>query len=321
MEEALIEKPVPDVVGLANFEIASKAVIEYLHNHVGVGMWMTTRVADSHQVLLAGEAKIYGLEPGVALPWADTICHRMTNNSGPNIALNLAEVPEYAESPLLQYAEVGSYVGVPINTGGGELFGTLCALDPQPQQKNIDAKLPLLKLLAQLLGAVATLEIDGIQHSRHIEALKIAAFTDKLTGLANRAGWEQHLDHVRTALAQLGSPLCILIVDLDGLKQVNDNHGHADGDALLKTAANLLSDNVRVGDIVARIGGDEFAVAALECTKAMADELEQRIIDALQQANIPASVGLAWHRPHQTLSDTIDAADKAMYAVKRQRQG
>ncbi len=312
--------PLPDVQGLSNFEAASAAVIEYLHSHIDVGMWMATRVADGQQILLSGKAEAYGLEPGSALPWADTICERMTAKKGPNIALNVAEVPEYAESPLLKFAQIGTYVGVPIHTGNDELFGTLCALSPDVQTNNIDAQLPLLKLLAQMLGAIATQEMDALQHSHHIKALQTAALTDALTDIANRHGWNQHLKHVQTSIAQLGSPVSIFIIDVDDMKQVNDTMGHTAGDELLKNAATVLTEHVRDGDLVARIGGDEFAIAALECGIDEMQQLQQRLTEALVAEDINASVGAACHKHQQQLTDTISAADAAMYRMKRSRQ-
>ena len=92
----------PDIAGLATFNEASQAVIGYLREHVDVGMWMATRVADNHQTLLTGKAEFYGLEPGMSLQWNETVCSRMVAGDGPNIALDVSQVPEYAESPLLQ---------------------------------------------------------------------------------------------------------------------------------------------------------------------------------------------------------------------------
>lgn len=310
----------PDLRGLSNFEAAGAAVIKYLDSHIDVGSWMATRVTDGHQILLNGKADLYGLKPGSTLPWADTICERMTARKGPNIALNVVDVPEYAESPLLKFAQIGAYVGVPINTGRGQLFGTLCALNPEPQSQNIDAQLPLLKLLAQLLGAIATQEMDALQHSHHIMALKTVAFTDALTKIANRHGWNQHLEKVQTSIAQLGSPVSIFIIDLDGMKKVNDTHGHPVGDELLVNTAAVIDEHIRDGDLLARIGGDEFAVAAMECGVDDAKQLEQRLVEALHAANINASVGAACHKPHHQLADTIKAADAAMYKTKRARR-
>lgn len=308
------------LAGLASFEAASSAVIDYLRDHVDVGSWMATRVNGPNQFVLSGESENYGLKPGASLPWADTFCHRMVEGKGPNIATNVANVPVYAESPLMQYAPVGSYVGVPINTGSGELFGTLCALNPEPQQHNVDSQLPLIGVLAQLLGSIATLEISALRHSEHIETLTTAAFSDALTGVANRNGWEQHLLQVQSTVSSLGSPVGIFIVDLDEMKLVNDTHGHAQGDELLKQTATILRATVRNSDLVARIGGDEFAIATLECTEQRAQQLEQELNESLKQQGIRASIGYAWHQPWREVADTVKAADSAMYAAKNTRQ-
>ena len=119
-----------------------------------------------------------------------------------------------------------------------------------------------------------------------------------------------------------------MLIDLDGFKAVNDSHGHATGDALLKAVARQLVSRVRASDIVARLGGDEFAVLLwnIDETRAVAKALE--LEEAIAAASggeggiaVGGSAGTVTLDGEKTPGQIVDAADKAMYARKRERRG
>jgi diguanylate cyclase (GGDEF)-like protein/PAS domain S-box-containing protein len=150
---------------------------------------------------------------------------------------------------------------------------------------------------------------------------------DELTDLYNRRGLDLLGGSAVNRAARTGSPLCVLFMDLDGLKTINDGFGHAAGDAALVTAATSLRDTVRQTDVVGRIGGDEFAAVLVGVSEAEADGLAARV-RAATQAHAPAthplsvSIGIAPLRPGEldTLDALIDAADRAMYDGRRRRR-
>ena len=151
------------------------------------------------------------------------------------------------------------------------------------------------------------------------------AETDPLTALPNRRAFEGQL---RSALGrrEADRSLALLIVDLDGFKEINDRFGHVAGDAVLCEVGARLRAAVRAGDMVARWGGDEFVVL---CREVCHDAVEQiacklaRLVDVPvraggEEARVRASVGWAVASPGQTPADLIAAADAVMYAVKTQ---
>ena len=153
------------------------------------------------------------------------------------------------------------------------------------------------------------------------------AHYDPLTGLANRAHFRDRLTHTHVRAKRTGEPFAVMFVDLDEFKPVNDQHGHAAGDALLVEVSRRLERTVREYDTVARLGGDEFAV--ILDNLADADEvtaIAQRILGALSQphrirdfnARVTASIGIAFYPDGgHTAADLLKAADRAMYAAKR----
>jgi diguanylate cyclase (GGDEF)-like protein len=145
----------------------------------------------------------------------------------------------------------------------------------------------------------------------------------------NRRGFERELARASSYLQRYGGSAALVYLDLDGFKPVNDRHGHAAGDAVLKAVAAALLIAVRASDMVARIGGDEFAVLlwnlspAAATTKALA--LERAITAATVtwdggSLSVGASAGVAALGPDQDLGGLVARADAAMYARKRERK-
>jgi diguanylate cyclase (GGDEF)-like protein len=147
--------------------------------------------------------------------------------------------------------------------------------------------------------------------------LKRAALTDPLTSLANRRGLEELVGERRGR-----RPLTVLAIDVDGLKAVNDRDGHAAGDALLVTVADALAAVLRSGEVVARVGGDEFVCVLFDSVQDVGAQVAKRLLNALDVARVDgdaprASIGVAYAAPGVPLPDTIRRADAAMYAAKQ----
>jgi diguanylate cyclase (GGDEF)-like protein len=176
-------------------------------------------------------------------------------------------------------------------------------------------------MFAAVLGSTALM--GGWQARNHDtvrEELARMSRTDPLTGCLNRRGFEERAQEaVRAAVARGGS-LTVVLVDLDGFKQVNDTGGHAAGDAVLRETASRLGAAARSGDLVGRLGGDEFAVLLHRVDEdgaaAAAHRLEASLDDVTR-----ASVGLAVLPKHGTELDAlIGWADRRLYDVKVRRR-
>jgi len=162
------------------------------------------------------------------------------------------------------------------------------------------------------------------------EEVRQLSVTDELTGLTNRRGFNLLAQSALRAAHRKGRTCVMAYLDIDGLKQVNDAHGHEVGDALIVDAAGVLSATVRQSDILARLGGDEFCVL---CTEPEGDStgLKERILDGFRRFNathdrpynVEASVGLVdrWPADSGTLDDLLASADELMYQEKKAKPG
>lgn len=303
-----------------DFEAASRATLAYLHQRLGFDLWMMTRVEGSDCLVLQAENHGYDVEEGTVFRWGDSFCSQMILGHGPRVVPHAQNIPLFAASPIAQQIQIGAYISVPLASTDGSLFGTLCAIDPSPQDESIRDELPLIEFLTRLLGTVLFADLKAAKQARLLERSQQAARTDVLTGLLNRHGWEQSVAIEEARAKRYGSPTCVLIVDLDGLKQVNDTKGHVHGDALIRSASNSIRSVLRENDIVARIGGDEFAILGIECDAEGCEAIFKNVTNALLSNGISASVGKALRDHRLGLFEAIAAADRAMYVAKAKRR-
>ena len=187
-----------------------------------------------------------------------------------------------------------------------------------------------------IAGAVMRLELHIVPSPRHAE-LKAAveehrrladdatrrASQDELTGLARRWRFDEELEREVAQSERDGAPAALLLIDVDGLKQINDTLGHQAGDRVLQHVGEAIRRQTRLADTAARIGGDEFAIILRDAGPADAEAAAARIIAAVAE---PAAAGA----PHTSVSagsapiggdlaaaDIMHGADLALYAAKR----
>jgi two-component system cell cycle response regulator len=159
-----------------------------------------------------------------------------------------------------------------------------------------------------------------------LEALRRLATRDELTGLLNRREFDRIMSEEEERARRFGHPLSLVVVDLDRFKSVNDLHGHAAGDAVLREAAARIADSIRTVDRAARIGGEEFALILVQTDGKSAFEVARRAIASVAKSPVKAgeltlavtaSAGVATlPSDAQTAGELFGAADRALYAAK-----
>lgn len=181
-----------------------------------------------------------------------------------------------------------------------------------------------------LLAHIAHLRARIAFHTRELREAKRRAEeearNDALTGMPNRRHFLEVASHDIAQAERLGLPLALLVVDIDFFKAVNDRHGHLAGDEVLRRVARILKQGVRTGDLAARFGGEEFAVACPGCTTEEALALAERLRAAVEAAplrfqqaalRLTVSIGLAVRRPGESLDRLLQNADSALYEAKQ----
>jgi diguanylate cyclase (GGDEF)-like protein len=186
-----------------------------------------------------------------------------------------------------------------------------------------------LLLAASLAAAAATVAFAAARRvkrqTRTIEAVQRTAATDPLTGILNRRGFDEAVERELARARRYGRPLALAYLDVRGLKAVNDTDGHLVGDELIKQVAGLLRDSARAGDLVGRLGGDEFGLVLAEQSADSA-----AIVQARLRAQLPArraaigtdqpwdlTIGTAAYPDDgESLPTLLSVADRRLYAQR-----
>ncbi|MDJ0978859.1 MAG: GGDEF domain-containing protein [Erythrobacter sp.] len=176
---------------------------------------------------------------------------------------------------------------------------------------------------------------DQISRERQLEDSRMAAIrearrareladTDPLTGLANRRRVMAELDRLIIEARQERKPLVLIVFDIDRFKQVNDTHGHLEGDKVLRRVAQISQDHVRDLDLVGRVGGEEFVWVVPQVSQFQAEPMAQRLREAVENGSgvgavphVTISVGLAELQDGDTSLTLFSRADNALYAAKK----
>jgi diguanylate cyclase (GGDEF)-like protein len=244
---------------------------------------------------------------------AHTILHQ---DKSPLLVPDARSDPRFSDHPsVLHRPQVRLYAGAPVAAPDGAIVGTLCLTDAHPRSLD-DGEVDALRDLADMIEreiAVAQLAVD-----------------DGLTGLANRRGFMMMANQALAFCERQGVRALIVLADVDGLHSVNQIHGRASGDLLLRNAATAVADAYRASDVVGRVGGDEFA-AVLTSYQGEEAWATKRLATGVQACNdqmpdnpfaLSMAVGCAQFDPDypELLEALVDRATSAMEADKEYRR-
>ncbi|WP_208587650.1 sensor domain-containing diguanylate cyclase [Gracilibacillus suaedae] len=222
----------------------------------------------------------------------------------PLIINDTGKHPVTKDLAITAQANVGAYMGVPVFYKDGKMFGTLCVVGTEAGSFTERDK-EILEKFSHLFSYVLELE-------------KLATI-DSLTNLYNRHYLYENFLHIKNKKA-------IMLLDLDNFKEVNDAYGHDVGDLVLKEAASRVNQQIGNNDILARIGGDEFAIVITEENKKLLEAIANDIIHALSEwsnypvaVSISASIGICMIDEDNATNVhlALKEADTAMYDAKR----
>jgi diguanylate cyclase (GGDEF)-like protein len=249
----------------------------------------------------------------------------------------------FADSPMaIDGTQICFYAGAALVNSDGGALGTLCVIHQVPRELTKDQENALWALSRQVVAQVElrnvveelesnTAQLRNYQgqleeYQQRLERtnarLRTLSVTDDLTGLNNRFAFEEELHNEFQLARQYDSPLSLLFLDADHFKFYNDEFGHPAGDAALRTIARYLKENMRTGDFVARIGGDEFVIILPGTSRERACVLAERCRKALESATWPerpitVSIGISSLDGRIIDTNTlISEADQALYHSK-----
>ncbi len=215
-----------------------------------------------------------------------------------------------------------SYVAVPI-VAGGDVLGVLCLTDKAGDGVYTEQDLSDVSVL---LAPVA-LALGRERAERQARLFAQAALVDPASRLFNRPHLEKRLEEELERASRQGTPVSLLMIDIDEFKLINDTYGHVAGDVVIRGVADVLKRSIRLFDICGRYGGEEFAIvmpgSTLSSAWTTAERIRRRIEAykpddrAYSHIRVTASIGVSQAANGSTARETIEMADKALYSAKR----
>ncbi|MCK7593689.1 sensor domain-containing diguanylate cyclase [Pseudomarimonas salicorniae] len=307
----------PTVAPFSTLEQTVEAVAELISPAAPMGLWMVTKVEGEQWIPLAIRDRRYGFARGATFAWRSTPCVHMVSGEGPCVSGDVSAEPVYAGCALQQHFGFGAYLGYPIHDGRGELFGTVCGFHPEALDLDESALLPRLAAAAQVITTYLAHEELIEDTRRRAERAELESRTDPMTGVLNRRGWELAMEQEQARIARTGSSAAVVLVDLDGLKRLNDSEGHDAGDAVIRRLARVLSTQIRARDVVGRLGGDEFAMLLGGIEHNVAAQVVERIRAALSSARVESTLTWSWAGVLGSLEEALAEADALLIEHKK----
>ena len=267
-------------------------------------------------------AAAYGCE-SAPVAREDSMCSTSILSRDVSYTPDASADTRWADNPFVNGVldELKFYAAAPLILGGGEVIGTVCAFSCEAVE--------LTRTQIERLRDLADLAVELLELREATDRLAHAALRDPLTGLPNRALFCESLDLALARHERGESATAVLFLDLDGFKGVNDEHGHAAGDQLLNAVAERLLATMRGADLVARFGGDEFAVLCESPAprRSRPDAVVTRLRRAFERPfrvgdrdrTIGLSIGVA-NADGSPAAQLLVRADVAMYADKCARR-
>ena len=294
--------------------------LDFLSEQFGYQLSVIFLYDEQGRLAVAGERGPYGekgVEVGWVIPAGQGIVNWVAQNKKCALVDDVREDPRYYEA----FFGTRSEIAVPIMFSE-ELYGVLNVESRVPGYFDEDDR--------RLLEVIANHLAIALSNLASKESLREQAIRDPLTGLYNRHYFNSIIEAEFSRSNRYNRPLTLMMIDLDGFRDVNNRLGHLKGDEILQQVARVLEESVRSADHVIRYGGDEFLVLMPETqqeAERVTERLRERIGELPERAGIPdlslgLSIGIYSHPPGEDrpLQEILEEVDRKMYADKRERQ-
>lgn len=317
-----------------SLESLVRQLLEMLETVTDMESTYLTKISDDFRlqhILYSRNTKQLDIPEGFSVPWGDSLCKRALDDGCP-FSNDVAR--RWQDCEAAQALGITTYLSTPVHLNDGSLYGTLCAASNAKKNLSVRGK-QVLSLFAGLIAQFIEKEflLDKLREAN--AALIAHSYTDVLTGLPNRRAIFENLAALFAVARHLKTHVIIAFIDLDNFKGINDQFGHEAGDKFLIEVGNRLMLERGADDIVGRLGGDEFLIAApggplmepqISQLVSLQSRIEKRITGNYQLGKTAifypgASVGVIEINPEHFDADAaLHAADEAMYQVKKNKE-
>ena len=284
--------------------------------------FVVQKTVEGYQIVVANQSaeNPYPADGSVISNDVNLFCRKVINDNKELYVNHATRDKEWADNPEVFNDGFNSYLGLPLHWPDGGIFGTICVMDFAVTHYQ-----EIYKRLIQKFRSLVEADLKILEQYLTIQELSMR---DHLTGLFNRSGFFTLGEQALEIAQRMNKRYTVLFIDLDNLKLINDKHGHSAGDDALKTLANILQDRLRQADVIARIGGDEYAVLMVMDNminlKHVIHQIEYSIkkVGDIKDYPFSASIGHSGICAHSEafLEGALRDADRDMYRCKSEHR-
>ena len=305
----------------ASLQESLPALLACLRSMVPMRLWMVGRLSGNAWTVIQADDREERVKAGDCFPWPDTLCARVLEHYGCCYAEDAAANPVLADAPVRASMAIGAYIGYPMLSWRGELLGTVCAIDPEPQQAFTAQQRLIVATISRTISTLVAHSFK-LDESRRIEQrVKAPASIDHLTGLPNLLGWQNIIDEEEMALREEDEDALVAVVEIAEPDSVASAAGSIDWDNTLVRHAHALKTHVRGRDVVAKLGPTRFGVMLRGLTPEQGRAAFDKIRQALHEGGARAALGFAMRRSSASLAEAARIADIRMYNDKLAARG
>ena len=293
-------------------------------DHFDLPFGIISHVVEGHYTVTHAHSANGEIEPGTSFPLEDTYCVLTLQGDEPVATANAAK-SEFAKHPCYEIFALETYIGAPLLVDG-ILHGTINFTAPDIRKRPFSsADIQIIRQFADWIGHEIARQRD---HQALMDAkinLERVASTDDLTQILNRRAFMERANTEIQRFRRTRQPFTAVMMDIDRFKQINDRHGHAAGDDVLRIFAETIGQTLRNVDVFGRIGGEEFCLilcdAAMQDALRVCERLRKKIMDECQldeiDQTVTCSMGLATSSGEDIeFSSLMQKADTALYEAK-----
>ena len=257
-----------------------------------------------------------------AILWTTDEHLRITSNWGTGLNSSKVKAGDFVGRTLHDYLECQDPLAPPIVQHADALRGIASYFEYRHGSRHFALHLsPLRAPSGEITGCVGA-GVDITDRKRSEDQIRYQASHDALTGLANYREFIDTMEREVRRAERSKHSFALLLLDLDGLKVINDRYGHLAGNRALKRLSDVIKEHSRATDLAARYGGDEFAIVLIDADPGMANRIAQRVQKALregrEQPPLTVSIGMsASPEDGQTVPELLQAADRHLYKRKK----
>lgn len=283
-------------------------LVDLLQEQVDMDLWMFTQVIENDWTIVACSANPYGINRDDVLKWNDSVCSRMVTMNGVNIVPDLSLIEDYAKAPIVSEHKILSYIGFPLYSEDEELIGSVCAISTVTKPANISNTQAKLEQIVQIAQTTLNQYDLNKRLEKTLDIFNLQSGINDTTGLPDQESFFQHAQECKERYDKISCPIGVLVIEISGMKIVNDDTGLTYNDILRAVSADIRG-LMRQSDYVSKLHGSKFGVLMVNVETKYISAMVLKLFEKLSYLKLKISIGADICKPQDSIEESIGRAN------------